>query len=194
MSGMKPILFQVFIENANIKRKHLRLQFEGCLGIWHSERHVQGHVRKQMTEDQDEEWQYPPREIKRCALPSPTEKASLGEGTPARVARSQLLAASVSVASRLLTIPVFLLDFAQGVWRNIVQDQNPICLIFLKPGARDLCAITDHSSHLHWRVCCQPNELSVSFELDPRHEPHFMSPPRTHRDAHTRNRNASSLK
>lgn len=47
-------------------------------------------------------------------------------GTPANVPRSQLLVASVSVASRLLTIPVFLLDFAQGGWRNVVQGQHSI--------------------------------------------------------------------
>lgn len=51
MSEMKAILLQDFIENANIKRKHLRLQFEGSLGIWHLDHCVQGHVRKQMTED-----------------------------------------------------------------------------------------------------------------------------------------------
>ena len=51
MSGMKAILLQDFIENANIKRKHLRLQLEGYLGIWHLEHRVQGHVGKQMTED-----------------------------------------------------------------------------------------------------------------------------------------------
>lgn len=54
--------------------------------------------------------------------PAPQKAYPQVEGTLAHVPRSELLTASVSMDSRLLTITIFLPDFAQRIWRNEIQN------------------------------------------------------------------------
>lgn len=129
------------------------------------------------------EWKYHLEKSKDVS-PFPTEKAFLGEGTAHKCPASPVVMASVS-SCQTSDHPSLPPDFGSQGWRNVVQGQHSIFLIFLKPSARDLCAITDPPAISAEESVANPMNFQSALSLTHTMNHTLCQHPDTHTTIHT---------